>query len=318
MKSTPLFLAVVCFLFFPVLSIAQGSYISDTTVSVSAFGNQLKNPWVGGFNAPIFSEIDMNGDGVKDLFVFDKEGNRTTTYINSGTPNVVDYTFAPEYKSKFPGELHDWVLLKDFNCDGKEDIFTYTYLGGMAVYRNDYTVQSGLKFTLVYDLIHSVYPNGYLNLYVSQINLPALVDVDYDGDLDVLTFVLNGSWVEFHKNYGKELYNRCDTLVYTMDPNCYGNFGLSGNSNTAILNSSCKIGSNYGPPTAAEIAQSLHSGSCMISLDIDGDNDEDLINGDFLGNNLLMLTNGGSAASANMTDQDSLFPVYDTPVDLFT
>ncbi|MBL0342374.1 MAG: T9SS type A sorting domain-containing protein [Bacteroidetes bacterium] len=285
---------------------------------MSAFGNALKNPWVGGFNAPVFSEIDLDGDGIRDLFVFDKEGNRISTYINNGAPNTVDYVFAPEYKKKFPAGLHDWVLLKDFNCDGKEDIFTYSYGSGITVYRNDYSVQDGLKFTLLYNLIYSVYPVGYYNLYVSPVNLPALVDVDYDGDLDILTFALNGSWVEFHKNLGKELFNKCDTLVYTMEPDCFGNFGLSANSNTAILNTTCRINGLYSPFPDSSAQTALHSGSCMISFDIDGDGDNDLMNGDFLGNNLLQLTNGGSATAANIVSQDSLFPVYNTPVDIFT
>ncbi|MBL0072970.1 MAG: hypothetical protein IPP34_14690, partial [Bacteroidetes bacterium] len=79
---------------------------------MTVLGTTLKNPWVGGFNAPIFSEIDMNGDGRKDLFVFEKDGNRISTFINQGTPNTVDYVYAPEYAKKFPVSMHDWVLLK--------------------------------------------------------------------------------------------------------------------------------------------------------------------------------------------------------------
>ena len=78
----------------------------------------MNNAWAGGLNAPIFSQIDLNGDGKKDLFIFDKDGSRITTYINNGTPNNIDYHYAPEYRSKFPKGLHDWVLLYDFNCDG--------------------------------------------------------------------------------------------------------------------------------------------------------------------------------------------------------
>ena len=52
----------------------QGQYVPASNVLVKEFGTPLANPWAGGFNAPIFSEIDMNGDGIKDLFVFDKDG----------------------------------------------------------------------------------------------------------------------------------------------------------------------------------------------------------------------------------------------------
>ncbi len=217
-------------------TLAQPVYTPATSVPVTINGTLLENAWAGGLNAPIFSEIDLNGDGIKDLFVFDKDGSRMSTYINEGTPGQVSYRFAPEYKTKFPYGLHDWVLLKDFDCDGKEDIFTYSYAGGMTVYKNNYSVSGGLNFIPAYELVYSKYGTVTSNLYVSSVNLPALVDVDYDGDLDVLTFSLAGSFVEFHKNRGKEQFNRCDTLVYQVEPACWGNFGLSGLSNTAILN----------------------------------------------------------------------------------
>lgn len=290
----------------------QGQYMPATNVPVSMFGSVLKNPWVGGFNAPLFSEIDLNGDGIKDLFVFDKDGDRISTFINNGTANTVDYVYAPEYKKKFPKEIHDWVMLVDYNCDGKEDIFTYSYSGGMTVYRNDYSVYLGLKFNLAYNLIYSKYGPVTANLYVSQVNLPALVDVDYDGDLDVLTFPVSGSFVEYHKNKAKEYFNRCDTLVYEIEPACFGSFGLSGQLNTGILNVGCRMG-NPQPPVIDSIAMhTMHSGSCMMALDIDGDNDKDILNGDILGNNLLLLYNGGTSTDANMVSQDSTFPSYDS------
>ncbi|MBL0342371.1 MAG: T9SS type A sorting domain-containing protein [Bacteroidetes bacterium] len=297
---------------------SQGQYVPANDISVSMFGSALKNPWVGGYNAPIFSEIDLNGDGIKDLFIFDKDGDRVTTYLNTGTPNTVSYVHAPEYKKKFPKTLHDWVLLKDFDCDGREDIFTYSYSGGMTVYRNDYSVQNGLKFNLAYTLVNSKYGPITANLYVSAVNLPALADVDYDGDLDVLTFPVSGSFVEYHKNKGKEYFNKCDTLVFEIEQSCFGNFGLSGQSNTGILNVGCRMAEPQPPVIDSALFQTLHSGSCMIALDIDGDIDYDILNGDILGNNLLLLFNNGTSGTASITAQDTAFPSYDTPVNMVT
>ena len=56
----------------------------------------------------------------------------------------------------------------------------------------------------------------------------------------------------------------------------------------------------------------------MIALDIDGDGDKDLMNGDILGNNMLLVVNGGSTSGATMIAQDDSFPSYDDPVDLVT
>lgn len=128
------------------------------------------------------------------------------------------------------------MLLVDYDCDGNEDIFTYSYSGGMEVYHNDVTPGNNLSFSLTYPLIHSLFLGGaYANLYVSNVNLPVLHDVNGDGDLDVLTFTLLGGTIEYHENYAKELYNRCDTLVYRQVRQCYAQVGLSAVSNTAIL-----------------------------------------------------------------------------------
>ena len=81
-----------------------------------------------------FSEIDVNGDGIKDLFAFEKNGNRILIFINNGEKNCINYKYAPEYAHFFP-KMHDWVILKDYNQDGKEDIFTYGN-AGITVYKN--------------------------------------------------------------------------------------------------------------------------------------------------------------------------------------
>ena len=81
-------------------------------------GHILKFPWAGGMNECQFSAIDLNFDGIKDLFVFDKSGNRILTFLNNGTAGQPDYIYAPEYEQYFPA-LHDWATLIDYNKDGK-------------------------------------------------------------------------------------------------------------------------------------------------------------------------------------------------------
>ena len=88
-------------------------------------GVQLKNPWAGGLNFLQVSDIDLNYDGIMDLFVFDRTGNKISTFINGGTAHTVDYLFDASYVTKFP-RLDSWALLRDYNCDGKMDIFSHT------------------------------------------------------------------------------------------------------------------------------------------------------------------------------------------------
>jgi len=296
-------------------------------IPVTINGNSIKNPWVGGLNAPIFSTIDLNGDGLKDLFIFDKDGSepanyRYTTYLNDGVAGQVSYTYAPQYADRFP-PLHRWALLYDFDCDGKEDIFTYTFIGGMEVWHNDYTVQNGLKFSLHTSLIYSHYGPNYVNLYVSGVNLPALADVDNDGDMDVLTFAITGNNVEYHMNTSMDSTGICG-LDFTLKENAWGHFLLSGMSNIAILGAARPAGENE-VTTAQKINPdpitsfgNRHSGSCMIAVDFDGNDAKELINGDILGNNLLYLWNGGTKDSAYVTMQDTTWPIYDVPVNFIT
>ena len=151
---------------------------NDSIIVLNAIGDTLANPWAGGFNSVQFSEIDVDIDGIKDLFVFDRTGHRISVYLNKGIPNKSIYTHAPFYNQFFP-KLHDWVLLRDYNCDGKMDIFTYSS-GGMAIYRN--TSTTSLTFNLETALLYSDYnPDGapsLINLYVSSSDIPAIDDID--------------------------------------------------------------------------------------------------------------------------------------------
>src|SRR3954467_8726663 len=113
------------------------NYTRIDTVPVKVNGSWLKNPWTGGHNFIQVSDIDINFDGKKDLFIFDRTGHKVTTYINKGTPNTVDYVDSSfKYSSKFP-HLEDWAILRDYNGDGKPDIFTYAInCGGIKIWRN--------------------------------------------------------------------------------------------------------------------------------------------------------------------------------------
>ena len=124
MMNRCLHIVLTFFISFSAIAQLNLDYYDSIPVSLDGI-TQLKNPWAGGLNSPQFSPIDMNGDGVKDLFVFERGYNgKVLTFINNGTPNEVDYYYAPEYESVFP-EIHNWALLLGYNCDGREDIFNW-------------------------------------------------------------------------------------------------------------------------------------------------------------------------------------------------
>lgn len=297
------------------ITTAQPFFNLDLSVPVKENGRLLKNPWVGGHNSVQVSTIDLDLDGKKDLFVFDRTGNKVSTYINKGTADSVDYEYAPEYRGAFRG-LHDWVILRDYDCDGHKDIFTYSS-GGMAIYRNLAGDQGWLNFQMVEDVLLSDYHGSAgvpINLYVSSADIPTIVDIDNDRDLDILTFGPFGSVMEYHINLSMELYNTCDSLIYEINSRCWGNFEEDDESFTVFLDVTCKGNAGDVQPEAQNIYR--HTGSCSTGFDNDGDNDIDLLLSDVSYPNLNMLTNGGDLNTAHIDSQDINFPSYDVPVDM--
>jgi hypothetical protein len=270
----------------------------------------LRFPWAGGMNSCQFGEIDMNLDGINDLFVFDRHGDRIMTFINNGAPGTVDYDYAPDYIGKFP-ELNDWAILADYNMDGKPDIFTLAHgLPGIIVYRN--TSDSELEFTLeVYPYLTSFQGEGYVNILVTDVDYPAISDIDNDGDLDILTFWGLGSFVEMHKNLSIETYGIPDSLDYIKTTNCWGYFAENDEGNDIYLDT-CVGGDFHG------ISKTRHTGSTFLLIDLDNDSDKDLVLGDVDYPNLIQLINGGTPDSAYMVSIDTLFPSYNKPVNLFS
>lgn len=297
---------------------AQEYFERNTSVQVyNKLNVQYAHPWVGGFNHVQASEVDLNLDGINDLLVFDRAGNKITTFINQGIPSVVSYTYAPDYKDSLP-VLHDWVLFRDYNCDGKMDIFTYS-TGGAAVYKN--TSQSNLSFQLVTNLVYSDYlpddpNNNPINLYISSTDIPAIDDIDGDGDLDILTFSILGTYVEYHKNLSKEKFGTCDSLVFELANKCWGFFAENLSTNSVTLNDTCN--SNVSNPERLALINNIleeetnlskkHSGSTLFTLDLDNNNSKELVLGDVSFNNLTVLynadnTTGLTASYINFEDQ---------------
>lgn len=269
--------------------------------------------WLGGLNSCQFGQIDLNFDGIKDFVVFDRIGNKLLTFINNGTPHVVDYTYAPQYEKKFP-YIHDWLFLVDYNNDGKEDIFTYS-TGGMSVYKNESTPLSGIAFTKIVNVLNSYQGSSYNNLYVTEVELPAIADVNGDGCADVLVYHILGSYLNMHLNQSMIKYGNCDSLDFIKTDHCWGDFFENSSSNGLTLNITCSKSDGTVDIPEKEI---LHTGSTVSATDLDSNGLKDLLIGDTGFPNLIAAYNGGTSLDAHITSTDTTFPSSTLPLQLYS
>jgi len=314
------------FIFFITLNVFQitnthGQSINRIEIPVSLDDRELQFPWVGGLNAPQIVPVHLNDDTKIDLLVFDRIGEVTLPFINVGQTGEIRYEFKPEYEEKLP-PLNGWVMIKDFDQDGIDDYFTSSQsisgVFGVAVYKGK-IVGDQIEFEqLTFD--HKNYlvvptNNGTTNLYVSWEDIPAIEDIDGDGDLDVLSFEPGGTFIAYYRNFSVENGWGLDSLSFDIEDYCWGKVLESELSEELFLSNdpnTCSNGMVQGDP----VINTRHSGSTMMVFDQDMDGDFDALIGDITSRSLVFILNGGTPQNAWITEQDAHWPSYNTSVDI--
>ena len=312
---------------------AQTKFDRVLNIPVQEGNKSLRFPWAGGINFPWISSIDLNADGLKDLFLFDHHNDRILTFLNNGNSNAdLAWNYAPDFSNQFP-PVSNWVFLYDYNCDGKADFFTLSsarQCAGIAVYKN---ISSGnnLRWAIVDSCLQRTFVTTRNNIFANSISLPNFNDVDGDGDMDILGYnSLPDGRILYYKNHSIESYSVCDSLDFILESLCYGNFQLKiGGTNTVgCFQCPCRVRRPLTdidsisvdpevPPIIfpepvtdqSEAARRDDTVSSIFSMDVDGDGFKELFVGDIASSNTLMIHNAGTEMDA----QDTLFPSYDSP-----
>ena len=282
----------------------------DTTVKIrTSSGAILKNGWACGFNNPVFAEIDLDNDGVQDLIVFDGQSARLNCFLYTSN----GYVYAPEYNALFPQNLEGWVRTYDYDNDGDKDLFSY-FAGGIRVDRNETTITTGLSFFNVTMQLTCNYAGTNPNLFVTRVDIPAFTDIDNDGDMDILAFSINGSWIDLDKNLSMDSLGNNNQFMFYNVPGCWGYFYKEAVANKAVLpvNTSCAL----LPAHPFRLQNNFDSGSAIWLEDLDGDGDKDFLCGDKVGRNLLKVENCGNTDSAYACSQDTLYPSNTIPASM--
>jgi hypothetical protein len=301
-------------LFPPMLAQAQFTYVIDQTIQVQNLtGNTLTMPWAGGLNAAQYNMMDLNGDKVDDLVLFDRMANKVITFLRQDS----QYHYAPEYENLFPAGVTNWLLLRDYNCDGKKDIFTGDILG-IKVYTN---VTRGETLAWEQFFFTTGFPgsksevlltqgfSSKINLQLQYDDLPAIVDADGDGDLDIFSmrFVGNGS-IEFHQNFSRENGFGCDSLDFKRMSQKWGDVTECACGKFAFRGEDCA-------PSGGRIQHA--GGKSLLALDVNGDKQQDLLFSEASCSQLYLLRNEGTLASPLINSFASFPPAHPASIVIF-
>jgi hypothetical protein len=312
------------------LSYGQFNFEYNSSIEVKKDGSTLIDAWAGGLDYAQFSTFDFDYDGDLDLFVFDRSSDNIRVFVQETEAGQQVWKSIYNASQFFPTDLMYRATMIDFDSDGKSDIFTYS-IGGLKVYRNIGNSTDGLQWELFQNIVYSDYNGFKTNLYVASSDIPAIVDVDFDGDIDILTFHQGGQHLEYHKNMSMENYGIPDSLEFVLANECWGKFSENATNNSVILNDinfPCQNGVLPNPEippidkpnfTNANTEFLRHAGSTVLALDYDNSGVMDLILGDVAFENLVLLINGGTAPNTNspMISADVNFPSNTLPATMY-
>lgn len=220
---------------------AQFSKIQITNgVPVKKGSSYYEKPFIGGLNSPQFSKMDLNQDGKMDLIIFDRSDFKILPFLKTTKGN---FQYAPEFEKYLPSGKYIY-LTADINSDSKRDIFTLSDIGDMIIHINTSsdTIQK-LRFNnlgpgFYRNQFDSSQPILYNPLsFGSSINdLPAIQDIDKDGDLDIVTYDdFNAIYMMYSDVRSQKGWSK-DTFEFQNMDYCYGYF-WEGFNGEIILNS---------------------------------------------------------------------------------
>lgn len=286
-------------------------YYPDNSVKVYSGSSELTLAWCGGFNNPQFSMGDLNNDGKKDLVVYEPFKG-VKTFINTGVAGAPVYTYAPEYALNFPPAFN-YLVLEDYNCDNIPDLFEEGATG-FTVYKGYYNGFNRLCFTYYKELYYTndIHSGGPVNAFNNPQDIPAIVDVDNDGDLDFISYDINGGYLNWYRNMRVEDGLPCDSIRVALWDRCWGK-AFQGFYRTHILQQTCN---NSGLHRGA--ARPTHSGNTPCLFDWDMDGDYDYLDGSVSFNEMTFMKNGRIEYGGvdSMVWQDTMWQTGGTTISL--
>ncbi len=260
------------------ISLAQENYFIREIMpfDVGNTAGLFDNTFSGGLNNPEFQFVDIDADDDFDLFILNSDGS-FELFQNKGNK------FSPSFEfSNIPAGLqfYDWFYFVDIDGDDDYDFFTGLKGSKVKYYENIGSIFSP-AFQLQIDTVRNINGN---DLNVETGSNPAFVDIDTDGDYDLICGNTSGT-ANYYENIGTPFQFVFDSLDSQWQD--------------------LRVG-------LGKVNHIQHGASSIDFVDIDKDNDPDLFWGDFFNTSLYLIRNIGTPEQPQMRIETRVFPSGDS------
>jgi len=233
-------------------------------------GHTYALPFLGGFEHPRPQLVDIDGDGVLDLFIQENPGELE---LFQRGPDSWLLT-----SDSFQGlAIGEWYRFVDVDGDGLTDLFAESPLSDIRYYRNAGT-RTAARFAVAADTLKDV--QG-VPIYADRQNIAQFADIDCNGKLDMMLGRVDGTITRYE--------------MQGLDANRASRFQLI----TEKFEDIQIIGQRQ---------PSLHGANTLAVFDVDADGDPDILWGDFFEPGVLWIRNQGTCTHPDFHGDRIPFP----------
>ena len=247
-------------------------------------GNLYDHSFLGGLLVPRPQFVDINGDGLLDLFVQERHGE-LIHFENVGTAREPEFVWRTDRFQEL--DIGEWFRFVDLDGDGRWDLMAEERFSHIRVFHNT-GPRDVPRFELIPDTLRDVEGTP---IFADRQNIPSVTDIDCDGTLDLFLGRVDGTLTRYEEvdretEHGLPRFRQVTDRFEGIEI-----FGRVGDP----------------PPT-------LHGANSMAWHDLDGDGVQDLFWGDFFEPSLLYIENTGSCPNFSLRSPLRLIPTEGPPI----